>query len=356
MGRDIPDGKMSLDDGRLQVDWRKHGASKEYFDRLREQSQDIAERLGATFNDNLLWYLNRVITVHALGGCPMGRTDDEGVVDPNGEVFNYPGLHIADGSVMPGPVGPNPSLTIAALADRFSDAQLEGRPAEPARRRKAEAPAREEGEAAIAPASPDATAVSFTEEMKGFVTFGEDDFDRGFRAGRQSRTDLMFHLTITADDVDRFISDPQHLARTEGYVRSDALGGELPVERGDFNLFVDYDHDPHRKRMLYRLHFADANAHPLTLTGFKVVEDDPGIDSIWGDTSTLFTRVLAGHVPADRDEEADRVAAGVLHIMPLDFAHQLTTFRTDPPGQMDAITHFGGLFAGKLWEVYGRRG
>ena len=32
-----------------------------------------------------------------------------------------PGLHIADGSVMPGPTGPNPSFTIAALADRFAD-------------------------------------------------------------------------------------------------------------------------------------------------------------------------------------------------------------------------------------------
>jgi cholesterol oxidase len=166
----------------------------------------------------------------------------------------------------------------------------------------------------------------------------------------------MFHLTITADDVDRFISDPNHLASTEGYVRADALGGQLPVERGDFNLFVDKDRDPHRKRMLYRLHFADANGHPLTLTGFKVVEDDPGIDSIWGDTSTLFTRVLAGHVQADQDAEAELVASGVLHIMPLDFAHQLTTFRAEPAGRVDAVARFGGLFAGKLWEVYGRRG
>jgi cholesterol oxidase len=353
MGRDIPDGRMALEDGRLQVDWRKHGASKEYFDRLRAESREIANRLGATFNDNLLWYLNRVITVHALGGCPMGRTEDEGVVDANGEVFNYPGLHVADGSVMPGPVGPNPSLTIAALADRFADALLEDRPATPTERPRAAEPTREEP---AAPVGPGATAVSFTEEMKGFVTFGENDFDRGFRAGRDSRTGLMFHLTITADDLDRFISDPNHLARTEGYVRADALGGELPVERGDFNLFVDKDRDPHRKRMLYRLHFADANGHPLTLTGFKVVEDDPGIDSIWGDTSTLFTRVLAGHVQADQDEEAERIASGVLHIMPLDFAHQLTTFRTKPPGRVDAISRFGGLFAGKLWEVYGRKG
>ncbi len=57
----------------------------------------------------------------------MGRTADEGVVDPNGRVFGCPGLYVADGSVMPGPVGPNPSLTIAALADRFADCDHRGR-------------------------------------------------------------------------------------------------------------------------------------------------------------------------------------------------------------------------------------
>jgi len=55
----------------------------------------------------------------------MGRDAAEGVVDAYGQVFNYPGLSIADGSVMPGPVGPNPSLTIAALADRFAERIVE---------------------------------------------------------------------------------------------------------------------------------------------------------------------------------------------------------------------------------------
>jgi choline dehydrogenase-like flavoprotein len=58
---------------------------------------------------------------HPLGGCPMASSPQYGVVDAFGEVFGHPGLYIADGSVMPGPVGPNPSLTIAALADRFAD-------------------------------------------------------------------------------------------------------------------------------------------------------------------------------------------------------------------------------------------
>lgn len=55
----------------------------------------------------------------------MSTSKDTGVVDARtGEVFGAPGLHVADGSVMPGPVGPNPSLTIAALSDRFADGIL----------------------------------------------------------------------------------------------------------------------------------------------------------------------------------------------------------------------------------------
>jgi cholesterol oxidase len=121
MGRDIPDGNMELtDDGKLQVDWVK-AKSGPFFDRLGDFAEEVAGALEAKFRRNPTWYLGRLITVHPLGGCPMGRTREEGVVDPYGEVFDYPGFIVADGSVMPGPVGPNPSLTIAALADRFAD-------------------------------------------------------------------------------------------------------------------------------------------------------------------------------------------------------------------------------------------
>ena len=62
-----------------------------------------------------------MITVHPVGGCAIGLSKEDGVVDLQGEVFNYPGFVIADGSVMPGPVGPNPSLTIAALSNKFAE-------------------------------------------------------------------------------------------------------------------------------------------------------------------------------------------------------------------------------------------
>ncbi len=356
MGRDVPDGRMRLDGDRLQVDWRKHGRSAEYFDRVREVSEEVSDKLGASFADNPLWHLNRVITVHPLGGCPIGRSDEEGVVDSNGEVFGHPGLHVVNGSVMPGPVGPNPSLTIAAVADRAADAILEGRTAELSR------PARTPSTPPPPPPPADPTAsveghrgvsIAFTEEMKGFVTFGEGDFERGHSDGKSSETRFMFHLTITADDLDRFIADRDHLGRADGYVRCEALGGERRVERGVFNLFVNQESGKRDKRMLYRLHFADGEDHPLTMTGFKVVEDDAGVDNVWKDTSTLFTRLLAGHVEPGEDESAEVLASGILHIEPLDFAKQLTTFDTEPDGRADAVARFGALFAGNLWEVYG---
>ena len=119
MGRDIPDGKMELRDGKLNVDWRVKN-SEPYFERVRETMQDIVKEMGARYSDPLA-RLNHLVTVHPLGGCPMGRDETEGAVDSYGEVFGYPGFYIADGSIMPGPVGPNPSLTIAAIADRSAD-------------------------------------------------------------------------------------------------------------------------------------------------------------------------------------------------------------------------------------------
>lgn len=127
MGRDCPDGRLYLDGRYLECDWDVHRGSGEYYARVRREVRRLAEALGAQYMDNPAFKLNfkQVLTAHPLGGCPMGSAEATGFVDRNGEVFNYPGLFVADGSVLPGPVGPNPSLTIAALADRFADHIIE---------------------------------------------------------------------------------------------------------------------------------------------------------------------------------------------------------------------------------------
>lgn len=70
--------------------------------------------LQGAFNESLL---NTPATAHIMGGVPFGRNAQEGVIDLNCEVFNYPGLYVIDGSIMPANPGVNPSLTIAALAE-----------------------------------------------------------------------------------------------------------------------------------------------------------------------------------------------------------------------------------------------
>ena len=192
--------------------------------------------------------------------------------------------------------------------------------------------------------------------MKGYVAFDETDFDAGFRKGRKEDNFLMFHLTIEVDGVERFVIDPRREASAKGYVRCESLGGKLPVEKGVFNLFVD-EEDPSRKRMLYRLFFRDGDGHPLTLSGFKVVEDDHGSD-LWTDTTTLFTRVMRVHVEEEDEAGAELLASGIIRIYMLDFLEQLTTFRTEGPTPAEratALSRFGKLFLGDLWNVYARR-
>ncbi|MFC9998685.1 GMC oxidoreductase [Nocardia sp. NPDC127526] len=57
-------------------------------------------------------------TVHILGGAAIGGDPDHGVIDDRHRVFGYRNLLVTDGAALPANVGVNPSLTIAALAER----------------------------------------------------------------------------------------------------------------------------------------------------------------------------------------------------------------------------------------------
>ena len=62
------------------------------------------------------------MTAHFLGGCAIGTSADDGVVDGYQRVFGYDGLHVADGSAVTANLGVNPSLTITAQAERAMSA------------------------------------------------------------------------------------------------------------------------------------------------------------------------------------------------------------------------------------------
>jgi cholesterol oxidase len=404
MGRDVPDGVLRLRDGRLDAQWST-ASSEAHFQRLRLTMRRIADVLGAEYADNPAWFRKRVITVHPLGGAPMGDHPGEGVCDSHGEVFGFPGLYVADGAALPGAVGANPSLTIAALADRMSTRLLEkpsgaragaltgalaggaangsvngsaGGTAESRGSTKggagdiggaggagrvrppviggvdgtAGASDGTAGFSAQEDSAAERTSLSFTEEMKGFYSAGVSDPEEGKFAAHRER--FAFTLTITADDVEGFLDDPEHVARAEGWIDAAGRGGRRPVQRGWFNLFAPVGATD-RRLMKYRLYFTDDADRPRTLSGWKDVHHGPPTH-IWPDTSTLLYRVLDGHVPEGEDDRAVVLGAGTLHIQLTDFVEQLTTFRTAGPRGARALTRFGRFFVGELWDIYGPPG
>ncbi len=89
-----------------------------YVDAGHDVARQFAQKTNGipmgSLGENLL---NYPTTAHILGGCPMGASAAEAVVDGSFQVHNYPGLYIIDGSIMPANPGVNPSLTITALAE-----------------------------------------------------------------------------------------------------------------------------------------------------------------------------------------------------------------------------------------------
>jgi cholesterol oxidase len=79
--------------------------------KVAEKTDGVA--LGA-INEALL---DAPTTAHILGGACMGGSAAQGVIAPDHQVFNYPGLYVCDGSAISANLGVNPSLTISAMAE-----------------------------------------------------------------------------------------------------------------------------------------------------------------------------------------------------------------------------------------------
>lgn len=119
-GRDAADGHMRLTPvlRRFDIRWRKEG-SQRLFDDLRRTAQEVARAAEADpFYALDAGPFGKFMTVHPLGGCPMGDSPAWGVVDQFQRVHGYDGLLVADGAAVPTALGVNPSKTIAALAER----------------------------------------------------------------------------------------------------------------------------------------------------------------------------------------------------------------------------------------------
>jgi cholesterol oxidase len=119
MGRDRATGRFVLtgDEGvSIDIDLAQNDEYYAYGDSL---GRLVADAAGARWLPNpILRWLKLVEVPHNLGGVPMGETAADGVVDHLGRVFGVDDLVVLDGSIVPVAIGPNPALTILALAER----------------------------------------------------------------------------------------------------------------------------------------------------------------------------------------------------------------------------------------------
>jgi cholesterol oxidase len=83
-----------------------------------QASQLTAQHIGGTAGSTWGELFEIPMTAHFLGGCPMGATAADGVIDAYHRVHGYPGLSVVDGSALSANLGVNPALTITALAER----------------------------------------------------------------------------------------------------------------------------------------------------------------------------------------------------------------------------------------------
>ena len=110
--------KKTLLGGKMKIDNRGRKRVPAFIPIGQEVMERYARKVdGIPQNILLEVFFNRPTTAHILGGCPMSENAGQGVVDSTMRVHGYKGMFIADGSVIQGNIGVNPSFTIAAMAE-----------------------------------------------------------------------------------------------------------------------------------------------------------------------------------------------------------------------------------------------
>lgn len=349
MGNEPSSGAMELDGDRLRIRWPGIGSSP-LFERIDETLERAAEAVGGTYIPNPLWHEMQkkpLVTVHPLGGCPMGDSAETGAVDHRGAVFAgasgtdvHDGLYVCDGSIMPRPLGVNPLLTISALAERTAadiaatrqwTIDYHGQP----------------DQSASAPAT--GMLLEFTERMSGWVAAGEADPAVGLATGMAAGSEAWYELSMSGDAL-VISEDPAAPTKAVGVIGCPALSDDLlAVEDGYFRLFVPDPDDSGSSRMLYEIPMRASDGRRFHLSGYKTIDKGAPWD-LWRDTTTLFTTIRHD------GPEGDLWGSGVLRISAADFAKQLTTMRVSGAApaadRLEALLSYGRMFAGHLFDYY----
>ena len=192
--------------------------------------------------------------------------------------------------------------------------------------------------------------ITFKELMSGGFALGETDPKAGAAKGQD--TVLAMHGTITIDDVDAFINDPNHAGVLDVVMDWPPFGTGLSAPKGVFNLFSPSG-DPKLKLMVYEWGL-EHDGKAYYFAGHKNVQVHPLID-VWKDTTTLYTQLHEG-----TDKNGPVVGAGIISLSLQELIKMGGNFKAlnAPSAEAGAaaVAKFGKFFMGELWDTYILRG
>jgi len=130
MGQDDATGTISLQHDQIDVGWKDPVAQQKLWQDIETLLREFSSAMGGKYITLPGWQgilgKKKLTITHPLGGCPIGTTHEDGVVDEFGQVFDasqaasskavLPGLYVVDGATIPGALAANPTFTICAQA------------------------------------------------------------------------------------------------------------------------------------------------------------------------------------------------------------------------------------------------
>jgi choline dehydrogenase-like flavoprotein len=131
MSQDDATGRITLQNDQIDVGWEQPIAQQKLWADIETLLREFSSAMGGKYIalpgwQGVLLGKKKLVITHPLGGCPIGTTHEDGVVNEFGQVFDasqpanskavHKGLYVLDGASIPGAVAANPTFTICAQA------------------------------------------------------------------------------------------------------------------------------------------------------------------------------------------------------------------------------------------------
>ena len=319
--------------------------------------RDIASEWHGELRMDPIWsFLRRRLTVHSLGGCPMGSEPGNGFTEASGEVIGCPGLYVMDGAAFPTSVGVNPSATIAAVAEHKVETFIRERLSKSdwrapdfekalqwARDRREQLDPIGDRRESQNPPRHEPIGIRFAERMTGF--------HHAIPAGSPECL-IEANLEVEIADLARFLELQRRgevqAIPVKGEVRMQGIPELLPVIRGSCMRLFARGEGRETRTIVYELEL-EAPGRVYELLGQKIIRDDERFD-VWEDATTLYFNLF-------EKGRAEPLRQGILRLSAADFfGKQIPSFEAtntdDPVRQSWALASFGRFFFSHLVDIY----